>query len=274
MSIYSFSFSPTGTSAKVLGGITKGISKVLDTRIIATDLTFSPVDDIELTADDVVIAAAPVYGGKIAPIIKQRFGNITGNNARCIIIAVYGNRAFENAVNDFASFMSDRAFRVCGAAAFVGEHSYSTADTPIACGRPDAHDTDDAVTFGEEIASAIQSGRLQTVCTTDLTDEPSPAESINNFRNFVIGYQKQQSTNPVTYLPEVDTTLCDDCGSCYAACPTGAIAPMSPAVDAAKCIKCCACVKICPQGARLFHSPFAETLSRNFNRRKSPVWVL
>ena len=274
MSIYSFSFSPTGTSAKILRGIIEGMSHRLGADVIFSDLTFRSDEKIVPCADDIVIAAAPVYGGRIAPIIKQRLEGINGNNAKCIVVAVYGNRAFENAVVDFATFMQDCGFAICGGGAFVGEHSYSTAATPIAAGRPDNQDMADARAFGEEIALKIENGELREVSISSLTDEPSPAESLANFRHFVVGYQQQQASNPIIYLPEVDPTLCDECGSCYDACPTGAIAPDLPEADAKKCIKCCACVKICPQGARLFHSPFAPTLSANFKLRKSPKWIL
>lgn len=274
MSIYSFLFSPTGTSARILHGIIEGISHVLNTDVIFSDLTFNSSENIMPGSDDVVIAVAPVYGGKIAPIIKQRLKGIKGNNAKCIVVAVYGNRAFENAVVDFATYMQDCGFVICGAGAFVGEHSYSTADAPIAVGRPDRQDMADARAFGEEIALKIQNGELSGVCISSLTDEPSPAESLANFRSFVIGYQRQQAINPISGLPEVDISLCDECGSCYAACPTGAIAPEMQEADPAKCIKCCACVKICPQDARRFPTPFAKILSENFMLRKSPKWVL
>ncbi|MCM1354801.1 MAG: 4Fe-4S binding protein [Staphylococcus sp.] len=274
MSIYSFSFSPTGTSAKILSDINEGISGVLNTDISFRDLTFHPVEDIVLSPDDIIIVAAPVYGGKIAPIVKDRLKGIVGNNAKCVVVAVYGNRAFENAVVDFASFMSDSGCLICGAATFIGEHSYSTADTPIASGRPDQQDMAAARAFGKEIALKIRRDELCKISPSSLTDEPSPMESMINFRNFVIGYQQQQAKRPVTYLPEVDTSLCDDCGSCYDTCPTGAITPGCEDADPTKCIKCCVCVKVCPQGARRFFSPFAQTLSENFNIRKSPVWIV
>lgn len=274
MSIYSFSFSPTGTSAKILHGIIEGMSDVMDADVAFNDLTFGSADSILPDSKDVVIAVAPVYGGKIAHIIKQRFSGIRGNNAKCIVVAVYGNRAFENAVVDFASYMQERGFVICGAGAFVGEHSYSTAVTPIAAGRPDQQDMADAQTFGKEIALKLHEGELSEVNPSSLTDEPSPAESLANFRSFVINYQQQQATKPISYLPEVDSSLCDECGCCYDACPTGAISPGMKEADPAKCLKCCACVKICPQGARRFHTPFAQTLSENFKQRKSPKWIL
>lgn len=274
MSIYSLSFSPTGTSSKILHGITEGIGNILATDIISRNLTFNPIDDIALNSGDIIIAAAPVYGGKIAPIVKQRLNGIKGNDAKCIVVAVYGNRAFEKATEDFASFMSDCGFLVCGAAAFIGEHSYSTADTPIAAGRPDNQDMANALDFGKEIALKIKTNELREVDTSTLTDESAPDESSANFRNFVIGYQQQQATNPIVYIPDVDFSLCDECGVCYDACPTEAIAPDRKEVDPTKCIKCCACVKNCPQGARRYSTPFAEILSENFKFRKSPKWVL
>lgn len=274
MAIYSFTFSPTGTSAKVLHGINAGISETLNIPVGHSDLTFNPIERQSFDYGDIVILAAPVYGGKIAPIVKQRLDGISGNGAKCVVVAVYGNRAFENAVNDFAAFMTDHGFSVCTAAAFIGEHSYSTPMTPIAESRPDQQDIADAYTYGREIALKIQNGELKEIDTSLLTDEPSPAEALNNFRNFVISYQRQQSESPQIYLPEINLSLCDDCGACYQACPTGAITPDSHDADPAKCIKCCACVKSCPQSARALHSPFATPLSENFKLRKSPKWIL
>lgn len=272
MPIHTFTFSPTGTSAKILRGITAGITQSTDSEINHCDLTLKPVSNRTFSADDIVIISSPVYGGKITPIVKQRLQNISGNGARCIVVAVYGNRAFEDAVNDFASYMSGLGFSICGGAAFVGEHSYSTADAPIAHGRPDRQDMADANAFGREIAAKISDGGLKDIDITALTDEPSPAESMANFRNFVIGYQ--QARTHTVYLPKIDTSLCDDCGSCYDVCPTEAITSGSQDADPTKCIKCCACVKICPQNARTFHTPFRQPLAENFSLRKSPRWIL
>lgn len=274
MNIYSFTFSPTGTSAKVLRAINAGIADFAGKNVEFEDLTLTPAEDRMFEAGDLVVVAAPVYGGKISPLVKQRLGGVRGKGTKCILVAVYGNRAFENALVDFAGFLTDRGFTVCGAAAFVGEHSYSTPTTPIAPGRPDAQDIADATAFGKEIAAKALSGELHGIEMESLKDVPSPVGAMLAFRDFVMAYQKQQAEAPKVYLPEVDTAKCDDCGACFAACPTAAISPDFHEVDAAKCIKCCACVKTCPQNARSLSTPFAKPLSENFTQRKSPLWAL
>ncbi|MCI8998988.1 MAG: 4Fe-4S binding protein [Muribaculaceae bacterium] len=272
--LYNITFSPTGTSAKVADAITEGILSTAKLEPTRHNLTNSNAEEIELCADDIAVISAPVYGGKMAPIAKERMKNLKGDGTPCVIVAVYGNRAFENALNDMAEFVTERGFMPIAAAAFVGEHSYSSATNPIAVGRPDAKDISDAMKFGREIAEHLPANSLHRIDTTVLTDEPSPAESLTNFRNFVMSYIQQQKEAPRQYLPEVNTELCNECGACVDICPTGAIGDDCITVDASKCIKCCACVKSCPAGARSLFSPFAPVLSANFSQRKSPLTAL
>lgn len=274
MAIYSFTFSPTGTSAAIARAISEGITQSAGKAVTFSDLTSGGAGELSFGSDDLVLVTAPVYGGKITPMIKRRLEGVEGGGARCVVVAVYGNRAFEHAAADIAGFMTESGFRVCGAGAFVGEHSYSTPSAPIAEGRPDSLDLSDARTFGSQIAARMIDDTLAEVDLSLLADEPSPAEALDNFRTFVMEYQRQQAQERVVYLPEVDPTVCDDCGGCYAVCPTGAITPGSHEADPALCIKCCACVKSCPQGARSFRSPFAPVLSANFAQRKSPRWII
>lgn len=274
MKLYRISFSPTGTSAKVAEAITDGIQSAISGQLINLDATHSIISHETIDKDDLAVIAAPVYGGKMAPIAKERMKSLAADGTPCILVAVYGNRAFENALTDMVDFATTLGFVPAGAAAFVGEHSYSTAETPIAAGRPDAEDLDEARRFGREIAGRISAGTLHHVDTSELHDEPSPEESLRNFKSFVMEYMQSQKASPRQFLPEVDTELCNNCGSCADVCPTGAIADDFHSLDASKCIKCCACVKSCPENARSLHSPFAPVLSANFSQRKPPVWVL
>ena len=274
MTLYTISFSPTGTSAKVLDAIAGGVRTDSGIKRMNYDVTFAKMPETEFCAEDIVIAAAPVYGGHIAPIAKSRLESLRGNDAKCIVVAVYGNRAFEKAVVDFGEFMAEKGFNVVGGAAFVGEHSYSTPSMPIAENRPDQTDLQHAAVFGKEIWKRLIDGALDNLDLTLLEDEPSPDESLANFRDFIIRYQKSQAESPKSYFPEFDNVKCDECGACYDTCPTGAIVSGTPDVNPAQCIKCCACVKACPNGARMLQTPFARPLSENFSKRKCPRWIL
>lgn len=273
MKLHTVTFSPTRTSAKIAEAIASGINETTVCPVTTCDLTYTQ-QPISFGQDDIAIIAAPVYGGKMAPIAKERMGLLTADATPCILVAVYGNRAFENALNDMADFARGLGFIPVAAGAFVGEHSYSTKQYPIATGRPDAEDLGTAVEFGQAIGDRLATGTLREVDTTTMHDIPVPRESMKNFITFVTGYQKQQKESPRTYLPELDESLCNGCGTCADVCPTGAIDSGTYEVDASKCIKCCACVKACPAGARTLNSPFAPVLSANFNTRKQPVWTV
>lgn len=76
-------FSPTGTSRKVAEAIASGISD-----------TFKAIDATKFTVnaqfghDDIVILAAPVYGGHMAPIAVKRMDAIRGNETPAVVVAM------------------------------------------------------------------------------------------------------------------------------------------------------------------------------------------
>lgn len=264
-------FSPTGTSAKVAGGIIRGLDGM---EIEVVDVTKAPAGELKVGRDGFLLVVSPVYGGHVPAIVRERLDSISGDSAPAAIVAVYGNRAFEKAVTDMSAFLSERGFIPMAGAAFVGEHSYSSASNPIAVGRPDDRDLADAAEFGRELSRRLSSTDAVEADLSSLTDEASSPESLANFISFVRGYQKRQSEHPTVYLPVPDADVCTECGSCVDVCPTAAIDAESFLTDPKRCIKCCACVKSCPAGARRFNSPFAPVLSANFSARKSPRWIL
>ena len=72
-----------------------------------------------------------------------------------MLVVVYGNRAYEKALIELDAFASAQGFKVIAGATFVGEHSYSTEQNPIAPGRPDANDLQYAEEFGAKIRTKI-----------------------------------------------------------------------------------------------------------------------
>ena len=155
-------FSPTETSLKIARSVADGISERLRQAVFSTILLlgFQP-GSISLRRSDLTVIAAPVYGGRMAPMAKERMKHIVADSTPCVLIAVYGNRAFENALPDMAEFVSGLGFVPVAAGAFVGEHSYSRPDTPIAVGRPDRADLDEAFGFGKAVGETFEKRRSE-----------------------------------------------------------------------------------------------------------------
>lgn len=299
-SIRTLFFSPTGTSKKIASAIAEGVIQCAAKdagsqagtdsntqsaavagcdgtapQVQATDLTHAAAEAVTMPAEAVALFAVPVYGGRVAPAALERMRELRGDRTPAVLVAVYGNRAFGAAVRQLAEFLCERGFVPVAAAAFVGEHSYSTPRNPIAEGRPDACDLADAAAFGKGIYRKLVSGGIVPVDAAKLREPRTPLLPQLRFIRFVLGYRRCQKSNPVILLPTGDAARCTQCGRCVALCPTQAI-PRGDELhtDAARCIRCCACVKGCPFDARSFDTPFAEALARNFKRRKPPVTLL
>ncbi|NPD92921.1 4Fe-4S binding protein [Xylanibacter muris] len=268
-------FSPTGTSAKVAEAVALGISDSDGSNIEVLDATHHQIPFITFGKDDVVVIAAPVYGGRLPKIAAARMDMLRADGTPAVLIAVYGNRAFEKSLSDMENFAVSHGFVPVAVAAFVGEHSYSTETTPIAVGRPDREDIDIAYKFGVAAGEKVGRGDFTAVDASALHDRPADAASLANFMVFVQEYRQQQTEKPRKLIPVTDVASCVHCGKCVALCPVEAIeVGVEENTDAVRCIKCCACVKGCPQGARVLQSPFAPVLAENFSVRKQPVFLL
>ncbi|WP_295940819.1 4Fe-4S binding protein [uncultured Alistipes sp.] len=287
-SICTVVFSPTGTSKKVASAIAAGIAQKCGTQkkvsVENDTVDMTAVTTIDLThaaapatlpAETVAIFAVPVYGGRVAPAAFERMQGLRGENTPAVLVAVYGNRAFGSALVQLAETVSKRGFVPVAAAAFVGEHSYSTPETPIAEGRPDAQDLAAAMDFGARVRRKLALGALTPVEAKKLSEPHTPLLSKLRFIRFALGFRRRQKRNPVVLLPKCDAVRCTHCGRCVTLCPTQAIARGDEEhTDAARCIRCCACVKGCTFDARRFETPFAAILARNFSQRKPPVTIL
>lgn len=305
--VHTFFFSPTGTSKQIADAVARGLAREIGAGtagagvaacgtetagteqaaaehtatetagapIVAGNLTHTTAQAVTLSADAVAVFAAPVYGGRIAPAALERMEALRGSGTPAVVIAVYGNRAFEGAAAQLAAFVAERGFVPVAAAAFVGEHSYSSPATPIAAGRPDARDVAEAEAFGAAVAQKLAAGKLTAVDAARLREPRTPLGPLLRFIAFVVRYRRRQRKHPVVLVPAGDKALCTECGRCAALCPTQAIRRDDLLhSDPARCIRCNACVKGCPFGARSYPTPFAAALARSFRRRKPPVTLL
>ena len=99
--IHLITFSPTHTSRQVGEAIVRGLD-IKEVNVI--DLT-RPCDiQQELPADALAVITVPVYGGHIAPLALKRMQDIRANHTPAVIGVVYGNRAYEHALQELDSF--------------------------------------------------------------------------------------------------------------------------------------------------------------------------
>lgn len=259
-------FSPTRTSRCIGEAIARGTSYE---NIRIQDLTYEVEETpIEVPAETLLVVAVPVYGGKVAPPALKRMSGLKVAGAPAVLVALYGNRAYEQALVELESFVTGKGAQVVAAGAFVGEHSYSVEAYPVAAGRPDAQDIQMAETFGRNIRLKLDKEPVGTVNAADLPDRAMATEEMLRFRTDVQAALKGGAVVPQT--PKVDEDLCDHCGTCVEQCPTQAIvAGEETATITDRCIRCCACVKVCPQQARTFDTPFSALLNKHFSEQKA-----
>ena len=189
--------------------------------------------------EDVVLVAGPVYGGRLPALMVQRLRECSGAGARAVAAAVYGGRAYEDALVELADVLEAQGFRVVAGAALLAEHSIVRT---LAAGRPDGQDEAQLAGFGARIAEKLARGEAGT------PDLP--------------GNRPYRDWTGMPVVPAAGEG-CTGCGTCVKACPAQAIPADDPhKTDAERCITCMRCVQVCPTGARALPAPVQAMLSQ------------
>lgn len=218
-------FSPTGGTMKVAQAITK----IWGADVAAIDLT-DPVKDysqVLFQADDLVLIALPSFGGRVPALAAERLAQIQGNGVRCVLVCVYGNRAYEDTLVEMQDIAEKSGFQPFAAVAAIAEHSILHQ---YASGRPDQQDLQALQEFSGKILEKFQSD-----------DRGIPA---------LPGNRPYKKAGGAGLVPKAGKE-CIQCGVCAAQCPAQAISQDNPQnTDGKKCISCMRCVTQCPHGAR------------------------
>jgi len=252
-------FSPTGTTRSVLRSMAAGIQ--VD-QVDVIDLTPPDADTrmFEELGSELAVIGMPVYAGRLPKGAVARLRRLRGNGTPAVLVVVYGNRKFEDALVELSDLASEAGFVPVAGAAFIGEHSYTSTEKPLSVGRPDKNDLALAAQFGGKVRT-----KLEPISSLD--DLPPlqvpgnrPYKELKDFGNIA---------------PDTDNMLCTLCEECMRACPTGALTINDYVeTDAAKCIVCCACVKVCPTEARIMRDErilkTADWLYENYSEPKDP----
>lgn len=265
-------FSPTNTTRTVLEEIARGVGKEISVIIDMTKPGERSKQSHDLS-DCLVLIGAPVYAGRIPRDAVDSFKLIRASGNPAILTVLYGNREFEDALLELKNLSIDCGLSPLAASAFIGEHSFSSENCPIAINRPDTADLEKAFLFGKQIADMLTRDDAPDKNNLDKKLEKNALVHVPG--NFP--YRDGMGPGAFSFIEVTDD--CDDCGICVTACPKDAVdaADTYSTIDE-KCIFCCACIKACPQEARIFkEGPIREKakwLNENFGEPKEPEFFL
>ena len=301
-------FSPTHTSRKIAEAVAAGMDGIYcgsgegtgatascPGTVKTIDLTLDRSDEpIILTSGETVVLGAPVYAGRVAPEAVKRLKRIqvaAGASVPAVVTVTYGNRDYEDALVELYDLAVSLGLSPFAAGAFIGEHSYSTPEMPVAEGRPDSMDLADARIFGGECVRKLESpgafapfhikGNRPYKEPSRPTSSHAAAHPSGSGTAAVPPVHSAVTASPDRPdIPAVPVTAdgCPLCDECAAVCPTGAIVldsgSMKVLTDPSLCIRCCACVKACPAGMRTYSTPFAAFLHEHCSARREPETFL
>lgn len=244
-------FSPTGSTAR----IANYLGNALAASVTEFDLGTRTLAAHSFDENAFAVAAVPVYAGRVPGRAAEALRLVSGNGAHCVSIAVYGNRAPDDALLELNDILAEQGFRVAASGAFVAQHSLLEE---IATGRPDAEDLAALDDFARAILEKSSSGLY--------TGAPA-----------VPGNRPYRDA-PASQVVPVVADSCTECGLCADQCPVSAIPEDNlKSTSQDKCMLCMRCVRNCPAGTRDLPPQYREKVTaylRQFSARRLPETYL
>lgn len=193
------------------------------------------------------VLAAPVYGGRIPALAIDRIRELNGKGKKAVLLAVYGNRDYDDALLELKDAACACGFIPVAAAALIAQHSIVPE---VGAGRPDAQDEAYIAAFARKVLEKLDSGAETVV---EVPGNHPYREGMN--------------------LPVSPVSLenCDGCGKCAALCPAEAIrlADGRPETDVQKCMLCMACAAHCPRKARILPPSLQASMNEKLGALKN-----
>ena len=247
-------FSATNTTKRYIESFAVALKRPIDIDINLADNLSAQLPDI--TPEDLVIVASPVYGGRVPSQVSSRLKELKGNQTKAIAMVVYGNRDYDDALLELTDILSDTDFEVIGAGAFIGRHSIFPK---VASSRPDNKDLRALSNFANECRRVIETGKKGELK--------------------VKGNRPYKKAAGVPLHPSGDPKVCNRCGKCVEKCPVDAIKAEEPYLtDGSICISCGRCIYVCPKQIRKYsglkYKMIGSVFTAAFSKRKEAEFTV
>lgn len=224
-------FSPTGGTKKVGEAFAGAIAKEIHRIDLGEKEPLKEKSQAEL-----MIAAFPVFGGRIPSVAAEKLSRLKGEGRKAVTLAVYGNRAYEDALLEGNDILTKGGFQIIASGAFIAQHSIIP---DVAKGRPDEQDLEEIRAFAQRVSKKLEEGIVDEI-------------HVPGNRPYKQGMHMPVGAD--------SRSSCSLCGRCEKVCPVGAVEIREGAVrtDPEKCILCMACVCGCPEHVRILPDVFAD----------------
>lgn len=222
------------------------IAKSLDLDILEKyDITQGVEKHVYAKQDELFIIGVPVYGGRVPAITSTFLNSFKGNNTPALIVCVYGNRDYDDALLELKDIVEGNGFKVVSAGAFIAQHSIFPK---LAKDRPDEMDKKSMADFAAK--------------SLKILEQVNNTESIPEVK--VKGNFPYRETSKIPITPK-GNKKCNECGTCVRKCPVHAIEADNPRkTNKEICISCARCIAVCPQHARHFGGLLYQVASKKF----------
>lgn len=110
----------------------------------------------DFRAEDLCLISMPSFGGRVPAVALERLGRMKGNGARAVLVAVYGNRDYDDTLLELREAAGGSGFEAVAAVAAVAEHSIARC---YGAGRPDGADRKELGEFAVRIWDKLELDR-------------------------------------------------------------------------------------------------------------------
>ena len=246
--IYSFYWSPTGGTKKVMDILTEEFFAIAKEsgqenvqELMSVEFTNRSIywDVKGIKEDDICFIGVPSYGGRVPAPAINHIEEMKGRGSLVIPVVVYGNRAIDDTMLELKNQLyRSRFYPVAGVAA-VAEHSILRQ---YGAGRPDAQDEKELKEFAAKIWKRLE----------EVEELRAGGKHISYIvEEFVVPGNDPYVERKLAALQPEAGRKCKGCGLCLEQCPAGAILVENPKeTNFDACIGCMRCVQICPNKAR------------------------
>lgn len=227
--ITSVYFSPTESTKKVTELIAAEFSELHEKIDLTVPSAFRP--EYTFCEDEIVVVGVPVYAGRVPAAAVERLKKLHGRQTPVVLVVVYGNRAYDDALLELRDVMTQQGFRPAAGIAAIAEHNIARC---VAAGRPDRGDVEQLKLFACTAAERLSKVR----CNYDLPE-------------LVVKGTKPYRVPGTLPIKIKVSSACNACGACIKNCPVQAISRTDARItDEERCIHCMRCVMVCPKKAR------------------------